>query len=137
MTEHASLIEHLNGLLAWELRAENMYAHYAAYVKGIHRLHLAPYFTNESTESTVHATQVRNAIAGLGGEAVRKPDSTPIVHTTDYNVMLDEALKTEKHACAGYRTALEHVDPEHEMYDVLQQIGFAEERAILELEKLI
>ena len=38
---------------------------------------------------------------------------------------------------AGYRTALEHVDPEHEMYDVLQQIGFAEERAILALEKLL
>ena len=44
------LISALNKALAWELRAIAMYAHYAAYVSGIHRLHLATHFNTEVTE---------------------------------------------------------------------------------------
>ncbi len=40
------LIERLNDALAREMRAQAMYGHYATYVKGIHRLHLKPYFEN-------------------------------------------------------------------------------------------
>ena len=45
------LIEKMNAALGWELRAINMYAHYAANVKGIHRLQLSPMFNTEMTES--------------------------------------------------------------------------------------
>jgi bacterioferritin (cytochrome b1) len=44
------LIEQLNDALGWEIRAVNMYAHYAANIRGIHRLQLSPMFTTESTE---------------------------------------------------------------------------------------
>ena len=84
----SKLIEKLNGGLGWELRAAALYAHYSAYVKGIHRLHLKPFFDEEATESHTHAEMVRAAIVKLGGTAVTDRDSTEIVHTTDYKTML-------------------------------------------------
>ena len=62
-----ALIEKLNLALGWELRAINMYAHYAAYIRGIHRLQLEPHFTAEANESMVHSNIVRSAILKLGG----------------------------------------------------------------------
>ena len=61
------LIAALNKALAWELRAIAMYAHYAAYVSGIHRLHLATHFNTEVNESVTHAATVRSAISAGGG----------------------------------------------------------------------
>ena len=67
--QNAELVERLNAALGWELRALAMYGHYAAYVKGIHRLHLKPFFEAEATESVGHANGVRNEIVKLGGIA--------------------------------------------------------------------
>ena len=64
------LIDHLNEALGWELRAVNMYAHYAANIQGIHRLQLDPMFNGEATESLAHADVVRRAIVKLGGVPV-------------------------------------------------------------------
>ncbi|MCK6511045.1 ferritin-like domain-containing protein [Myxococcota bacterium] len=133
----AILIEKLNQILAWEKRAEAMYSHYAAYVKGLHRLHLKPFFEGEANESTLHARQVREAIVHLGGVAITEQDPTAIKHTTNYREMLAEALETEKRAGAGYAGLLEHIDENDELYDVLQQIHFAEERSLIELNHLL
>ena len=75
------LIEKLNEALGWELRAINMYAHYAAYIRGIHRLQLEPHFTAEANESMDHSNIVRSAIVKLGGIAVTERNNTPIVQT--------------------------------------------------------
>lgn len=131
------LIDKLNEALAWELRALNMYAHYASYVTGMHRLHLAPHFQAESAESMTHASAVRDAIAKLDGIAVTAAADVEIVHTSSYEVMLEEALMTEKKAAANYRDILGDIDPEDEMFDVIQQIQFAEERAVDELRRLM
>ena len=131
------LIDKLNEALAWELRAMNMYAHYASYVTGMYRLHLQPHFAKEAAESMDHAAQVRDAIAKLGGIAVTSAADLEIVHTTSYEVMLEEALMTEKKAAANYRDILGDIDPEEEMYDVIQQIQFAEDRAVDELRLLM
>ena len=74
MTEH-NLIETLNEALGWELRAANMYAHYAANIRGIHRPQLSPMFTTEANESTMHADIVRKAIVKLGGIPVTERNS--------------------------------------------------------------
>ena len=95
-TNHGmALVDHLNRALGLEMRAEVMYAHYAAYVSGIYRLHLKPYFEAEASGSFDHANTVRNAINHLGGEAVTVRDEAAILHTTDYRVMLEEVLATE------------------------------------------
>jgi bacterioferritin len=130
-------IGRLNDALGWGLRAQMMYAHYAAYVKGIYRLHLKPYFEGEAAESVGHATAVRDHIAQLGGVARTERDTTEIVHTTDYRVMLDEAMKTEARAARTYKEflALPGIDPE--LYDAIEQIYFQEERSVEELKQLM
>ena len=66
-TSKENLVNALNKALAWELRAIAMYAHYSAYVSGIHRLHLSNHFNNEVNESVMHASTVRSAIVKLDG----------------------------------------------------------------------
>jgi bacterioferritin (cytochrome b1) len=133
----AHVISLLNNALAWELRAQVLYAHYSAYVRGIQRLHLAPHFDGESTESVDHARQVREAIAKLGGQAIVDRDPTPILHTEDWQVMLQEALKTEEAAAESYAKILAALKDDEEMMDVIQQIAFAEQRSVTELRQLI
>ena len=134
---NSKLIEKLNGGLRWELRAAALYSHYSAYVKGIHRLHLKPFFDEEASESHTHAEMVRSAIVKLDGIAVTDRDTTEIVHTTDYKVMLDEALKTEQKAAAGYELVLSLIKDDEEMYDSIEQIYFQELRSVEEVTQLM
>ena len=131
------LIDMLNRALGWELRASTMYAHYAAYVRGIHRLHLKPYFEAEATESMDHSNIVRGAIVKLGGTAITERDNTQIVHTTDYRVMLDESMKTERQAAETYGSILKMDGLDEELFDSVEQICFAEERSVEELSQLL
>ena len=136
-TTSPELLEKLNDALAREMRAEAMYAHYAAYVKGIHRLHLTPYFEREASESATHAQVVRNTLVRLGGIAVTQRHSQEIEHTTDYRAMLEQALKTEEMSRDAYRGILPLLDGEAELYDAIEQILFAEERSVEELLQLM
>ena len=137
MALKTELLERLNDALTRELRAEAMYAHYAAYVKGIHRLHLRPYFENEAVESFTHARMVRHALVQLGGIASTERHSQPIEHTTDYRIMLNEALNTERQSAKVYQEILPLLREYGELYDAIEQILFAEERSLEELMQLI
>jgi bacterioferritin len=134
---NSELIEKLNGGLAWELRAAALYSHYSAYIRGINRLHLKPFFDEEASESHTHADAVRAAIVKLGGAAVTNRDSTEIVHTTDYKVMLAESLKTEQKAAEGYEIVLSLIKEDEEMYDSIEQIYFQELRSVEEVTQLL
>ena len=134
---HSELIEKLNGGLAWELRAAALYSHYSAYIRGINRLHLKPFFDDEASESHIHANSVRAAIVKLGGVAVTDRDSTEIVHTTDYKIMLTESLKTEQKAAEGYEVVLALIKDDEEMYDSIEQIYFQELRSVEEVTQLL
>ncbi len=136
-TSREELVRRLNEALGWEIRAQLMYAHYSAYVTGIYRLHLKPYFEGEATESVGHATAVRDHIAQLGGAARTERDKTEIVHTTDYRVMLEEAMKTEKYAAKSYKAFLELPGVGPELHDAIEQIYLQEERAVEELRQLM
>ncbi len=103
LKEKDKLLDMLNKALAWELRAHAMYAHYAAYVKGLESIPLGEHFEEEASESIGHAKMVRDIIAQLDGTAVTDRDSTAIVHTDDLKVMLEEALKTETTAAKTYQ----------------------------------
>ena len=133
----SKLVEKLNENLAWELRAVALYSHYSAYVKGIHRLHLQPFFDEESAESITHANTVRAAIVKLGGVAVTDRDQTEIVHTKDYKLMLQESLKTEQKAAEAYEELLVLIKNDDEMYDSIEQIYFEELRSVEEVTQLL
>ena len=133
------LITALNNALAWELRAIAMYAHYAAYVSVIHRLHLATHFSTEVTESVTHAATVRSAIVKLDGEAITERDPTPIVHTSNYQEMLQEAYATESKAAATYGAILPLVEAigDTELFDALEVVYFDEQRSVEELRMML
>ena len=127
-----TLIEKLNSALAWELRAYAMYAHYAEYVKGIESLSLKGHFEQEAAESIGHAKQVRETIALLGGQAITDRDTTPIVHTEDWKVMMEEALKTETTAAKSYQDmmplAKQHPSIVHTLMHIyMDELGAIEE----------
>lgn len=134
-----NLIDKLNEALGWELRAANMYAHYAANIRGIHRLQLSPMFTTEATESNDHADIVRKAIVKLGGIPVTERNSHKIVHTTDYVEMLQLSLETETKAASVYGDIIGVIEDrgDQEMYDSIEQIYFAELRSLEELRLLM
>ncbi len=138
MTEK-ELVDALNRALAWELRAIALYSHYAAYVSGIHRLHLTGHFNNEVTESVTHAATVRSAIVKLDGTAITERDDTPIVHTSNYKKMLSEAYETEKQAVETYSEILPLVEKigDTELFDSLEVVYFDEQRSVEELRMMM
>lgn len=131
------VIEALNKALAWELRASALYAHYAAYVKGLESLTLADHFKSEVTESMGHADAVRNIIADLGGEAVTTRDPAPIVHTEDTTTMLKEALKTEQKAADSYQQILPTLKDYYPFWHTIAHILQDEQNAVVEVETLL
>ena len=136
-TPKEELIRRLNDALGWEMRALTLYSHYAAYVKGIYRLHLKPFFEAEATESLGHAAIVRAEIVKLEGVARTDRDETEIVHTTDYEVMLEESMKTETRAAETYKAFLDLPGVESELHDAIEQIYFQEERSVDELRQIL
>jgi len=136
-SKNPKLVALLNRALGWELRAQALYAHYAAYVKGLESLTLAGHFEAEAAESVGHAKQVRDVIAMLGGEAVTARDQAPIVHTDDTRVMLEEALKTEGTAAGVYRKIVPLVKDNSIFFHSLSHILMDEMKAVVELENLL
>ena len=133
------LNDKMNLALGWELRAITMYSHYSAYVRVIHRLHLADHFKTEASESLMHAETIRAAIVKMGGIATTDRDPTAIIHTTDYEVMLEQSLQTEIGAAKLYGELLEMIeeDGDKELYDSVEAIYFAEVRSVEEMRMLM
>ncbi|MDP6864829.1 MAG: ferritin-like domain-containing protein [Candidatus Poseidoniaceae archaeon] len=133
------LITKMNDALGWELRAINMYAHYAANVKGIHRLQLVPLFKQEVSESMMHADTVRNAIVKLGGICATERNSEEIIHTTNYKEMMKESLHTEMTAAKVYGELLKLLETgnDKELFDAIEQIYLSEVRSVEEMRLLL
>ena len=131
------LIDKLNDALGWELRAINMYAHYAANVKGIHRLQLSPMFNTEMVESIEHADIVRKGIVQLGGIPVTERSNHPITHTTDFMEMLTYSLETEIKASKVYAELLPLIDETDDLYDSVEQIYLSELKSVEEMRLLV
>jgi bacterioferritin (cytochrome b1) len=136
-SKNPKLVALLNQALGWELRAQAMYAHYAAYVKGLESLALVGHFEGEASESVAHAKTVRDVIAMLGGEAITVRDRAPIVHTEDTRVMLKEALKTETAAAATYQRVIPQVKDNPVFFHALSHVWMDEEKAVVEMENLL
>ena len=133
----SELIDKMNSALGWELRAINLYAHYAANVTGIYRLQLTPMFNIEMTESIEHADIVRNGLVQLGGIPVTERNTHPIIHTTDYMEMLNYALETEIKASEVYAELLPLIDETDDLYDSIEQIYFSELKSVQEMKLLV
>ncbi|MEW5876160.1 MAG: ferritin-like domain-containing protein [Candidatus Zixiibacteriota bacterium] len=127
----------LNRALGWELRAYAMYAHYAAYVKGLESLTLKGHFEEEASESIGHAAKVRDIIALLGGVAATERDPKEIVHTEDHVEMLKEALKTETVAAQTYEKIIPLIKAHPVYMHTLMHIYMEEISAVEEAKNLL
>jgi bacterioferritin (cytochrome b1) len=137
IANRSKLVSLLNQALGWELRAQALYAHYAAYVEGLESLTLEEHFEAEVTESLGHAKKVRDIIAALDDEAITTRDAAPIVHTTEARIMLEEALKTETKAAATYQKIVPMVKTHPVFYHTLYHILKDETDSVLEMERLL
>ena len=137
IANRAKLITSLNQALGWELRAQALYAHYAAYVKGLESLTLAEHFEAEVLESVGHAKKVRDIIATLDGEAVTTRDPAPIPHARDVKTMLEEGLRTEAKAAATYQKIVPMVKGHAVFYHTIFHILKDEMNAVIEMENLL
>lgn len=137
LKDKKKVVTALNKALGWELRAYAMYAHYAAYVRGLESLTLKSHFEAEAAESIGHAAKVREVIALLGGQAATERDPKEILHTKDHIVMLKEALKTETTAAETYKKILPMVKEHPGHTHTLLHIYIDEINAVEEIKTLL
>ncbi|MBI3871776.1 MAG: hypothetical protein HY304_01720 [candidate division Zixibacteria bacterium] len=135
--EKKKLINELNKALGWELRAQALYAHYGAYLKGLEAISWKSHFGKEAEESVGHAGKVRDMIALVGGEAVTTRDAAPILHTEDLKTMLTEARKTETAAAKQYQKVLPLVRVHPVLTHTILHILMDEIQAAEELEAML
>lgn len=100
-----TLIEALNEDLASEYQAVIMYLSYAAAVTGPHRPALRQFFLSEVPGETAHAQFLADKIASLGGHPVTAP--RPVPHAATPREMLQNVLRAEEAAIAGYKERAE------------------------------
>jgi len=98
------LIDGLNRDLAGELQAVLTYMNYAAKLTGPYRNELRTLFKTEITDELTHAQFLADKVAVLGGEPTTQPRSVPPANTP--REMLQQSLKLEKQAIAGYTERL-------------------------------
>ena len=131
--KHGPLIKQLNQALGWELRAQAMYAHYAAYVKGLEST-LAGHFEGRPRSPSATrrrcATSSRCWAARPSRCATRRRSSTPRTRAS-----CSEALKTEETAAAAYRKIVPLVK-ELVFFHSLSHIMMDEMKAV-EMENLL
>ncbi len=94
------LIDKLNEDLAGELQAVIMYVTYSAQVKGPYRPQLVQFMQAEVPDELGHAQFLADKIVTLGGVPTTQP--RPVPSTSDPKKMLENILKAEEQAIAGY-----------------------------------
>lgn len=99
MKKH-DLIDKLNEDLAGEFGAIIQYLTYAARATGPYRPQLSQFFLAEVADEQLHAQYLANKIVALGGKPTTVPRAVPLPETN--RGMLEEVLKAERHATAGY-----------------------------------
>lgn len=103
-----TLIDHLNEDLASELTAIIQYITYAAKTSGPYRPQLSEFFLAEVVDEQGHAEYLANKIVALGGEPTTTPNPVPEAHTNQQ--MLEQVLKAEQQAIAGYSKRAEEAE---------------------------
>src|SRR3990172_3122939 len=102
------LVELLNTDLASEYQAVIMYTTYAAAVCGPHRPALRQFFQAEIADELGHAQFLADKVASLGGTPTVTP--VPVPAATTPREMLENVLRAEQRAIAGYKERAEQAD---------------------------
>jgi bacterioferritin len=128
------LIERLNRALSFEYAATIQYLQQQCAVKGKERQQFAPFFAASSSESHLHAQNLGNKIAALGGVPTIEP--AKIRQGTSLAEMLRYDLEMERDALDAYVKAWELAQGNHPLVFWLEEIISTEQLHVDELEKL-
>jgi bacterioferritin len=130
----SKLIDCLNRALSLEYAATIQYLQQHCAVKGQERQQFAPFFAASSNESHLHAQNLGNKIAALGGVPTVLP--AKIRQGVDLAEMLKHDLAMEREALDAYIKAWEAAQGDHPLVFWLEEIISEEQLHVDELEKL-
>ncbi len=128
------LIASLNRALSLEYAATIQYLQQQCLVKGQERQRFAPFFAASSSESHLHAQNLGNKIAALGGVPTVAP--AEIRQGANLAEMLRHDLDMEREALDAYVEAWELAQGNHPLVFWLEEVISAEQLHVDELEKL-
>lgn len=128
------LINRLNCALSFEYAATIQYLQQQCAVKGQERQQFAPFFAASSSEAHLHAQNLGNKIAALGGVPTIEP--AEIRQGATLAEMLRHDLDMERKALAAYVKAWESAQGNHPLVFWLEEIISEEQLHVDELEKL-
>src|SRR5262249_40274572 len=128
------LIDRLNRALSLEYAATIQYLQQQCAVKGQERQQFAPFFAASSSESHLHAQNLGNKIAALGGVPTIEP--AKIRQGKNLGEMLRNDLDMEREALGAYVKAWELARGNHPLVFWLEEIISEEQLHVDELEKL-
>jgi len=128
------LIDRLNRALSLEYAATIQYLQQQCAVIGQDRQQFSPFFAASSSESHLHAQNLGNKIAALGGVPTIEP--AEIRQGEGLAEMLRYDLDMEREALAAYVKAWELAQGNHPLVFWLEEIISEEQLHVDELEKL-
>jgi len=128
------LINRLNRALSFEYAATIQYLQQQCAVKGQERQQFAPFFAASSSESHLHAQNLGNKIAALGGAPTIEPEK--IRQGKNLAEMLRYDLDMERAALEAYVKAWESAQGNHPLVFWLEEIISEEQLHVDELQKL-
>jgi bacterioferritin len=131
---NTELINRLNRALSFEYAATIQYLQQQCAVKGQERQQFAPFFAASSGESHLHAQNLGNKIAALGGVPTIEPEK--IRQGENLAEMLRHDLEMERQALDAYVKAWESAQGNHPLVFWLEEIISEEQLHVDELEKL-
>src|SRR5215510_10443289 len=132
--DNKELISRLNKALSLEYAATIQYLQQQCAVLGQERQQFSPFFAASSSESHLHAQNLGNKIAALGGVPTIKP--AVIRQGEDLSEMLRYDLVMEREALSAYVEAWELAQGNPPLVFWLEEIISEEQLHVDELEKL-
>ncbi len=134
MMANEQLLAALNEVLAMEYGAVIQYAQHQFLVHGHDRILFGTFFDANSKEAHLHALNLGNKIAALGGVPTTNP--APVHEATQLHEMLLQDLAMERQALAAYTKAWELADGYQSLRFWLEDIIRLEQLHVEELERL-
>jgi bacterioferritin len=133
-SHNKELLDSLNRALSLEYTGMIQYLQQHCAIKGQERQQFAPFFAASSNESHLHAQNLGNKIAALGGVPTIEP--AKIRQGDNLAEMLKHDLEMEREALKAYIKAWEAAQGEHPLVFWLEEIISQEQLHVDELEKL-
>lgn len=137
MTDHKTVIQHLNKDLERELTQIVRYLHHSFILKGPNRSFLVGFFRQQVQESMKHAIKLGEKVTALGGHPT--VSISQIFEPGDQTLeeMLEEDLQAEEEALQEYKNHLKEVQDDVPLRVLLEQIVCEEQAHVEEFRKCL